>query len=71
MHQNSFGSYGCTCNTGFSGDGKICQDQQNALLAINEIVLILLNERVCLIIVAIMPNHKSILACVAVVSLTF
>ena len=30
----------------YSGDGKLCQDQQNALLVINEIVLILLNERV-------------------------
>ena len=44
--KNCLGSYSCTCNTGFSGDGKICQDQQNALLVINEIVLILLNERV-------------------------
>jgi len=24
--KNSLGSYGCTCNTGFYGDGKFCQD---------------------------------------------
>ena len=30
----------------YSSDGKLCQDQQNALLVINEIALMLLNERV-------------------------
>ena len=34
------------CAPRYSGDGKLCQDQQNALSVINEIVLILLNERV-------------------------